>query len=285
MPKAILKDLKPSELVVDEYNARGDDWDNDAEFVSSIKSQGVLEPLLVRPTKGQKTKYRKGKEYSIVCGNRRWHGALEARQKTIPCVIRKDLNDIGALGTSLQENLQRKSMDKIQESNAVEKMWNLLNGGRTHEEKLNAMNKTFGLKRHQIERYLSIAGLSEKLKSNLGAQEHVDTNTLAGISREEKWDDKSKAEAIEVLSEVESAKERRQLLSEMKKRAEDHSPSEALKEYKKEVRELIGITLNVYLNAKERAATEKAAKKEKLEMETLVKKIFVAWLKKENYLK
>ena len=113
-----LQEIKTSELVVDKFNVRGDDWDNDEELVDSIKSQGILHPLLVRTIKDKKL-YPKNKKFSIDCGNRRWHGAMEGRLKTVPCVVRDDLDDLSSLGVSLQENLERNNLDTFQISNTI----------------------------------------------------------------------------------------------------------------------------------------------------------------------
>jgi ParB/RepB/Spo0J family partition protein len=286
MAKPILKEIKTSELVVDKFNVRGDDWDNDEELVDSIKSQGVLEPLLVRPVKSQKEKYPKNKTYSIVCGGRRWHGAMEGRLKTVPCVIRNDLSDLTTLGTSLAENIERNSLTKFQESQGYKKMWDMMNGGKTYEQKMKDMKKIFGKKESTIKNYINIAELGEEiLESHRDVVEKVDTNTLAGISTEKDWDEEEKVEAIEKLSEIESSKERRAALWEMKSRADEQSPAEALESIKKEMKGLEGINITIWLNFKEKEATIKAAKKNKIEMETLVKKNHVKWLKDNNFLK
>lgn len=285
MTKLQLKEIKTSDLVVDKFNVRGDDWDNDEELVNSIKSQGVLEPLLVRPIKDKKL-YPPRKSFSIICGNRRWHGAMEGRLKTVPCVIRNDLDDFTAFGTSLQENLQRHSLGKMQEAEAIAKMWEMLNGERTYDDKIKEMNKTFGLKERRVYNYLAVSRLATTLKGNLQKTAgKLDIDTLAGISSEEEWNEKEKFEAIETLSEIESGRERKSLLSELKSRAKEESPREALESIKKEMKGLQGINLDVWLNFKEREATVKACKKLGIEMETLVKRNHVNWLKKESYLK
>ena len=279
-----LKEIKTSELVVDNFNVRGDEWDNDEELVDSIKSQGVLEPLLVRTIKNQKTKYPKNKTHSIICGNRRWHAAMEGRLKTVPCVIRDDIDDIHALGTSLQENLKRHSLNKIQEAEAIAKMWNMMNGTKTYEQKMKAMDDEYGLGETQVKNYLSVSEASNKLKTIFKSR-GTDVDTAAAISKEKEWKEAEKIEAIKILDEEDIGwKERRNLLSEMRKRAEKETPKEALESIKKEMKGLQGVTLNVWLNAKEREATIKAAKKNSIEMETLVKRNHISWLKKEGYL-
>lgn len=220
MTKAVLKDLKPSELIPDEFNVRKGEWnpydDDEQKLVDSIKAQGVLEPLLVRPVKGQKTKYPKNKKYSVVCGSRRWHGALEARQKTIPCVIRTDLNDIQSLGTSIQENLKRRSMDKTMTADGIGRMMDMLNGNRTYEKKMKEMTKMFGMKENNINTYYNIYKLSKEI--TIARNSKIDTTTLSGIQQAKHWDKEDKKKAIKILSKIEKRDDRVVALSEMKKK-------------------------------------------------------------------
>jgi len=293
MVKPILKELKTSELIVDPFNVRGDDWNplddgDEGKLVDSIKAQGVLEPLLVRPVKGQKTKYAKNKTFSIVCGSRRWRASMEARLKTIPCVIRKDLDDVSSLGTSIQENLKRRSMDKMQTAHGVGRMMDLMNGGRTYEQKMREMTKMFGMNRQNIDKYYNIHKLSKEISPTLlGKRSNVDTKSLAGIQTS-KWEKEDKEKAIEVLSKIEKQEDRMVALSEMKKRTKEDEGldvGEAFEDYEKEVDETTGQSFDVYLNAKERKATKDAALKEKVEVNTLIKRNHVAWLKVKKYLK
>jgi len=284
------KQLDIKDLTPDEFNVRKDDWnpndDDEQKLVDSIKAQGVLEPILVRPIKGQSTKYPKNKIYSIICGARRYRASLEARHKTIPSVIRDDLDDVSSLGTSIQENLKRRSMDKIVTAKNIGRMWEMINHGRTYEQKMQEMNKMFGMKQDQINAYLNIHKLSSQISLER-AQVNMDTTTLSRIGSEDDWSKAEKKEAIEILSKVEKSEERRNLLSEIKKKKsedEDISIEQAHKEIKKEKAELIGMTYDVHLNAKERMATEKSAKKEHLDINSLIKRNHINWLKKEEYL-
>ena len=278
MAKPILKELKTSELVVDEFNVRGDEWnpkdDDEEKLIDSVKAQGVLEPLLVRPIKGQKSKYRAGKNFSIVCGGRRYKASMEARLKTIPCVIRTDLDDVKTLGTSIQENLKRRSMDKIQTANGIGRMMDMLNGGRSYEQKMAEMKKLFGMKHAQIERYYGIYKLSKEVAPTLLQESKLDTHTLYGIQTS-KWDSKQKEKAIEILSGIEKQEEKDIALSEMKKKTkedEDLDVEEAHRQYVDEVDETVGENFDIYLNAIERKATRDTAKKLKIEVNTLIKK-------------
>ena len=287
-----LKDLKTSELIVDEFNVRKGQWnpndDDETKLVDSVKAQGILEPLLVRPVKGQSSKYAKNKTYSIICGSRRWRAAMEARQKDIPCVIRTDLNDIQSLGTSIQENLKRRSMDKTQTADGVGKMMDMMNGGRTYEQKMRDMTKMFGMKKDSINIYWNIYKLKKQINPKiLVDSSQLDTHTLSNIETAKHWDKEDKEKAIEVLSKIEQQKDRVVALSEMKKKTkqdEEMDVKEAYDEYEQEVDDTVGQSFDVYLNAKERKATKDAGKKENLEINTLIKRNHVDWLKSNNYL-
>ncbi len=286
-----LKDLKTTELIPDEFNVRKGEWnpndDDEMKLVDSVKAQGVLEPLLVRPVKGQSSKYPKNKTYSIICGSRRWHAALESRQRNIPCVIRNDLNDVQSLGTSIQENLKRRSMDKTQTADGVGRMWDMLNGGRTYEQKINELNKLFGMKRQALERYYNLYKLTKEVKPTLLKGRNLDTHSLAGIQTAKHWDTKKKEKAVEILSKIEKQEDRAVALSEMKSKTredEDLDVQEAFQEYETEQDQVKGESYDVYLNAKERKATKEAAKSEKLEINTLIKRNHVNWLREKDFL-
>lgn len=289
MPKAILKELKTSELIVDEFNVRKGDWnpndDDETKLVDSIKAQGVLEPLLVRPVKGQDTKYAKNKTYSIICGSRRWRASMEARQKTIPCVIRTDLNDIESLGTSIQENLKRRNMSPSQTAGGVGKMWDMLNGGRTYEQKIVELEKMFGMKETQITNYKSIYKGIVQAKINI-TRVRLDTHTLARVG-DSSLTKKEKEKLIKIVSKKQRQQDRLLIISEIKKKTkqnENMNVQEAYEEYEQEVDDTTGQSFDVYLNPKERKATKDAAHKEKLVINTLIKRNHVDWLKKKNYL-
>lgn len=78
------------------------------ELSASIKEQGVLQPIVVRP---------KGKKYEIVCGERRYRASKLAGVDTIPVIIR-ELSDDQAMDIAITENLQRKDVDPLEEAAA-----------------------------------------------------------------------------------------------------------------------------------------------------------------------
>lgn len=83
------------------------------ELSESIKKQGILQPITVRPFSTSDS----SAEYQIVCGERRWRAASMAGLKEIPAIIR-ELTDDEAMDVAITENLQRKDVSPLEESDA-----------------------------------------------------------------------------------------------------------------------------------------------------------------------
>ena len=78
-----------------------------AELAESIRAQGVLQPILVRPASDGK--------YEIVAGERRWRASQLAGQRSIPALIR-EMSSEQALAIALIENLQREDLSPMEEA-------------------------------------------------------------------------------------------------------------------------------------------------------------------------
>jgi ParB family chromosome partitioning protein len=83
------------------------------ELADAIRTQGVIEPLIVRRRPGDLT----GREYELIAGERRLRAAREAGLEHVPVVLR-DLDDRGALEMSLVENLSREDLNAVEEGRA-----------------------------------------------------------------------------------------------------------------------------------------------------------------------
>ncbi len=83
------------------------------ELAMSIQSQGVIQPIIVRPLKRQDNT-----RYEIVAGERRWRAAKLIGLKEIPVYI-KDFSDDETLTVALVENLQREDLNPIEEATAI----------------------------------------------------------------------------------------------------------------------------------------------------------------------
>lgn len=83
------------------------------ELSASIQSQGIIQPIVVRPlnTGG----------YEIIAGERRWRAAKQAGLKQVPCLI-KPVDDRAAIAMALIENIQREDLNAIEEAQALERL-------------------------------------------------------------------------------------------------------------------------------------------------------------------
>ncbi len=85
------------------------------ELTESIRTQGVLQPLLVRPMPGDKERHQ------IIGGERRWRAAQAAGLHEVPVHIR-DLTDQEAMAAGLVENLQRQDLNAIEEADGYRRL-------------------------------------------------------------------------------------------------------------------------------------------------------------------
>ncbi|MDB5443302.1 MAG: parB [Phenylobacterium sp.] len=82
-----------------------------AELEASIRDKGVLQPILVRPSKAQPG------EYQIVAGERRWRAAQRAGLTAVPALVR-ELGDNQAFEIAIVENVQRTDLNPLEEAKA-----------------------------------------------------------------------------------------------------------------------------------------------------------------------
>ena len=83
------------------------------ELSDSIKSQGVMQPIVLRPLSKDR--------YEIIAGERRWRAAQLAGKEKIPAVVR-DVDDESALAMSLIENIQREDLNPLEEARALQRL-------------------------------------------------------------------------------------------------------------------------------------------------------------------
>lgn len=101
-----MKMIRPSEFAVRDEFVK--DRTQDVTLANSIKEHGLLQPILVRPL---------SHGFEIVAGHRRFQTCRTLRWRFIPCKIR-EMSDKQAFEIQLTENIQRKSMDPIEEAEA-----------------------------------------------------------------------------------------------------------------------------------------------------------------------
>jgi len=99
-----------------EYQPR-QDMRNEAleELADSIRTQGLIQPISVRPLKGEAGKYE------IIAGERRWRAAKLAGLDEIPVIVR-DIPDNAAVAVALIENIQREDLNPLEEALALKRL-------------------------------------------------------------------------------------------------------------------------------------------------------------------
>jgi ParB family chromosome partitioning protein len=102
-----------------------------AELAESIKSQGVMQPILARPIGAGR--------YEIVAGERRWRAARMAGLATVPALVR-DVPDRQALAIALIENLQREDLNPLDEAMGIKRLTEEF--GMTHAEAADAVGRS-----------------------------------------------------------------------------------------------------------------------------------------------
>ena len=108
-----------------------------AELADSIRAQGVVQPIVVRPVEslGDGVSQR----YEIIAGERRWRAAQMAGLSEIPAVIRH-VPDEAAIAMSLIENIQRENLNPLEEARALERLINEF--GLTHQQAAEAVGRS-----------------------------------------------------------------------------------------------------------------------------------------------
>lgn len=114
------------------------EMDNEAleELASSIKAQGVMQPIVVRPVQNPSNEKVR---YEIVAGERRWRATQLAGLDTIPAVVR-DVTDDAAIAMALIENIQRENLNPIEEAFALQRLKDEYE--LTHQEVADAVGKS-----------------------------------------------------------------------------------------------------------------------------------------------
>jgi ParB family chromosome partitioning protein len=102
-----------------------------AELAASIRSQGLMQPLLVRPVDRDR--------YELVAGERRWRAAQMAGLDEVPALVR-EVPDEAALAMSLIENIQRENLNPMEEAAGVQRLVDEFK--MTHEQAADAVGRS-----------------------------------------------------------------------------------------------------------------------------------------------
>ncbi|HEX5046525.1 MAG TPA: ParB/RepB/Spo0J family partition protein [Gammaproteobacteria bacterium] len=136
-PDGTLREVPVDLLSRGKYQPRADMRDETlAELAESIKAQGVVQPIVVRPLPRDGSGETR---YEIVAGERRWRAAQLAGLHTIPAVVR-DIPDESAVAVALIENIQRENLNPIEEARALSRL--VEEFGLTHADAADAVGRS-----------------------------------------------------------------------------------------------------------------------------------------------
>jgi len=143
-----------------------------AELTASIKEQGVIQPIVVRPISNHR--------YEIIAGERRWRATQQAGLTTIPAVV-KEIPDQTALAVALIENIQRQNLSAIEEANALARLKEEFD--MTDE----AVATVVGRQRSSVTNLLRLLNLNEKVQQIVerGELSMGHARALLGLPREQ----------------------------------------------------------------------------------------------------
>ncbi len=107
------------------------------ELADSIKAQGIVQPIVVRPVDGAAP--GESQRYEIIAGERRWRAAQIAGLATVPAVIRR-VADEAAIAMALIENIQRENLNPLEEARALDRL--ITEFGITHQQAADAVGRS-----------------------------------------------------------------------------------------------------------------------------------------------
>ncbi|MCW8828032.1 MAG: ParB/RepB/Spo0J family partition protein [Gammaproteobacteria bacterium] len=122
------------------------------ELANSIRAQGVVQPIVVRPVSADR--------YEIIAGERRWRAAQLAGLHEIPAVVR-DVPDQAAMAMALIENIQREELNPMEEAMALHRL--IEEFGLTHQQTAEAVGRS----RASVSNLLRLLGLTDDVKRML----------------------------------------------------------------------------------------------------------------------
>jgi len=128
------------------------DFDNEQlqELADSIRSQGIIQPLIVRSIDDRL--------YEIIAGERRWRAAQIAGLAEVPAIVR-EITDDSAIAVALIENIQRENLNSIEEAEALQRLSTEFE--MTHEE----ISQVVGKSRSTISNLFRLLSLNDDVKT------------------------------------------------------------------------------------------------------------------------
>ena len=142
------------------------------DLADSIKAQGIVQPIVVRPIKGSN-------RFEIIAGERRWRAAQLAGLHEMPALVR-NIDDRAAMSIGLIENIQRAQLNPLEEANALHRL--LTEFEMTHQ----TIAEAVGRSRAAVSNLLRLRDLDDNVKGYIesGELEMGHARALAGLPSE-----------------------------------------------------------------------------------------------------
>lgn len=206
------------------------------ELSKSIKEHGIIQPIVVR---------RRGDNYEIVAGERRWRAARKAELSKVPCLIR-ELSDEQNMLIAIIENMQREDLNPVEEAEGLNQM--IVTFGMTQEQ----ISKSVGKSRPYIANSLRLLKLPEYIKDEMaeGRLSAAHGRTLVTVEDE----DVRKDLCARIIKEGLSVRETEKLVSEQgkskKRRPAAKTKNPDVARVEEELKETLGTRVTINQNGK-----------------------------------
>ncbi|MDC0037535.1 ParB/RepB/Spo0J family partition protein [Alphaproteobacteria bacterium] len=199
------------------------------ELASSIKSQGVLQPIVVRKKEEQ--------QYEIIAGERRWRGAQIAGLHEIPALV-KEMTDNESQEAALIENIQRENLNAVEEARAYKKLLENQNTG------YDTLSSVIGKSKSHISNMLRLLELDDEILNYIieGRLSMGHARALIGVPN-------AKALAKEIINKKLSVRETEKNTSQYKKNKKNKKFKDPnIVDLEKELSEKIGLKTSIHFN-------------------------------------
>lgn len=213
------------------------------DLARSIRSQGVVQPLVVRPiaragrAEGPRTRYE------IIAGERRWRAAQLAELDEVPAIVR-DIPDDAAIAVSLIENIQRENLNPLEEARALDRL--IREFELTHQQAADSVGRS----RAAVSNLLRLLELNDRVKPLLEERriEMGHARALLALTSGTQQLDAARQVVKKALSVRETERLVRRMLSERpakKKPAGGRSGNADIRRLEKEMTDKLGAVVRI----------------------------------------
>ena len=198
------------------------------ELADSIKSKGLVQPLVVRPSPSDSN------SYEIIAGERRWRAAQIAQLHEVPAVIR-NFNDTEALEIAIIENVQRSDLSPIEEAAGYKRL--IENHGHTQED----LSGIVGKSRSHIANIIRLLSLPQSIQDMIteGKISSGHARAIMNSAFPEQLAEKIINENLSVRDAENLAKDKKGIIKKLKLKDPDTIDLE------NKISEKLGLTINI----------------------------------------